>query len=91
MKILAPQETLPPRVKGVFFMRPVAYRSVMLDSFQLSGDFDPVPVRIVYEQEEIVSRAMASRPPLEGNTMLGETIGPITNEVPFASFVAVMI
>src|SRR3954466_4377575 len=91
-KILsATQEGLPPAVERVLLVAPPTDGFVIGHNHELRGELDPIAVRIVDEQEQIVARSVAARPPFDGGPKFGKAIAPIADRVPVRDLITVMI
>src|SRR5438270_5843809 len=85
------EERLTPLVEGVLLVRPDTHRPIAVHDLELGRNLDPVAVRIVDHDEEVVPGAVPARPPDELDALAGEVIRPIANQGPVARFIGVMI
>ena len=61
------------------------------DNLDLCRKLDPIAIRVMNEEEEIIARTMAARTPFHRHAQIGEMIAPITDGIPIICLIAMMI
>src|ERR1700722_16637384 len=87
---LTAQQAASPTVQRSLFVTPDADSMRGADRFELGRNLHPVPVRIVYEREQVVAGSVTAGPPLERNSEPSEVVGPIPDQVPGARLEAIV-
>ena len=90
-QLSAAQRRSAPGVQSPFLVRPGADRPFYGNFFQLRRDLDPVAVRVVYENEQVIPGAVAAGSPFNWDSQRCEVIAPVPNAVPAGRFVTVMV